>query len=109
MPEGFRQLASSSQPDEVKVELDPRNWERITDAMVEVEGENMRPVTLVVIEEVRSGDWAIGGRAFTTSDVHALAAAGNAQGFAAHRPHLGFAAGEPYQQQAPRTATGFHL
>ncbi len=36
LPEGFRQLAGSAQPDEVKVELDPRNWERITDAMVEV-------------------------------------------------------------------------
>src|SRR6476469_9444857 len=31
----------------------------LTDAMVRVEGEAMRPVTWCVIEEVRSGDWAI--------------------------------------------------
>jgi 4-oxalocrotonate tautomerase len=48
--------------------------ERVTDALVEVEGENLRPVTWVVVEEVKSGDWGIGGRAFTTDDVRALAA-----------------------------------
>ena len=48
--------------------------ERLTDAMVSVEGENMRGVTWCVIDEVRSGDWAIGGHALTTEAVHALAA-----------------------------------
>jgi 4-oxalocrotonate tautomerase len=33
----------------------------ITEAIVEVEGESMRAVTWVIIEEVKSGDWAIGG------------------------------------------------
>ena len=47
---------------------------RLTDAMVSVEGENMRPVTWVVVEEVKSGDWGIGGRPLTTADVKALAA-----------------------------------
>jgi 4-oxalocrotonate tautomerase len=47
---------------------------KLTDAMVSVEGENMRGVTWVTIEEVDSGDWGIGGKALTTSDVHALAA-----------------------------------
>jgi 4-oxalocrotonate tautomerase len=47
---------------------------KLTDAMVSVEGENMRPVTWVVIEEVKSGDWAIGGKPLTTGDVKALAA-----------------------------------
>jgi 4-oxalocrotonate tautomerase len=47
---------------------------RLTDAMVAIEGENLRPVTWVVIEEVRSGDFGIGGNALTTSDVRALAA-----------------------------------
>jgi 4-oxalocrotonate tautomerase len=47
--------------------------EKLTDAMVSVEGENMRGVTWVVVEEVRSGDWAIGGQALTTSAVQALA------------------------------------
>jgi 4-oxalocrotonate tautomerase len=48
--------------------------ERLTDAMVSVEGENMRDVTWCVIEEVKSGDWAIGGQSLTTEAVHALAA-----------------------------------
>jgi 4-oxalocrotonate tautomerase len=36
--------------------------EKITEAMIEVEGEGMRPLTWVVIEEVKQGDWAIGGK-----------------------------------------------
>ena len=47
--------------------------QKITDAMVSVEGENLRPVTLVVIEEVKSGDWGIGGKCLTVADVKALA------------------------------------
>ena len=47
---------------------------KLTDAMVSVEGEAMRPVTWVVVEEVKSGDWGIGGKALTTADVMALAA-----------------------------------
>jgi 4-oxalocrotonate tautomerase len=49
--------------------------ERLTDAMVSVEGESMRSVTWVVIEDVASGDWGIGGKALTTADVKQLAAA----------------------------------
>jgi 4-oxalocrotonate tautomerase len=48
--------------------------ERLTDAMVEIEGENGRPVTWVTIEEVASGEWGIAGNALTTSDVKALLA-----------------------------------
>jgi 4-oxalocrotonate tautomerase len=47
---------------------------RLTDAMVEIEGENMRPVTWCVIDEVRSGDWGIAGNPLSTQDVKALAA-----------------------------------
>lgn len=47
---------------------------KLTNAMVEVEGENMRGVTWVIIEDVRSGEWGIGGNALTTADVRALAA-----------------------------------
>ena len=46
--------------------------EKLTDTMVEIEGENMRGVTWVVVEEVKSGDWAIGGNPLTTEDVKAL-------------------------------------
>jgi 4-oxalocrotonate tautomerase len=49
--------------------------ERLTDAMVSIEGENMRGVTWVVVEEVKSGDWGIGGKPLSTHDVKALAAA----------------------------------
>lgn len=48
--------------------------ERLTDTMVQIEGENMRHVTWCVIHEVASGEWAIGGQALTTDDVRALAA-----------------------------------
>jgi 4-oxalocrotonate tautomerase len=47
---------------------------KLTDAMVSIEGENMRSVTWVVIEEARSGEWGIGGQALTTDAVRALAA-----------------------------------
>jgi len=50
--------------------------EKLTDTMVDIEGEAMRPVTWVTIEEVDSGDWGIGGKALTTQDVHDLQAAG---------------------------------
>jgi 4-oxalocrotonate tautomerase len=48
--------------------------ERLTDTMVDIEGENMRQVTWVLVEEVKSGHWAIGGQPLATADVKALAA-----------------------------------
>ena len=33
----------------------------LTETMVAIEGENMRPVTWVLVEEVKSGDWGIAG------------------------------------------------
>jgi 4-oxalocrotonate tautomerase len=48
--------------------------EKLTDTMVEIEGENMRGVTWVVVEEVKSGDWGIGGQSLTTDAVLELAA-----------------------------------
>ena len=47
--------------------------EKVTSAMVEVEGENMRPVTWVRITEVEGGDWAIGGQPLNAADVRAMA------------------------------------
>lgn len=47
---------------------------KLTETMVSIEGENMRSVTSVIIEEVKSGDWGMGGTPLTTSDVKALAA-----------------------------------
>jgi len=48
--------------------------QKLTDAMVSVEGENMRGVTWVKISEVASGEWAIGGQPLTTEAVQELAA-----------------------------------
>ena len=48
--------------------------EKLTDAMVSIEGENMREVTWVMIEEVKSGSFGVGGKPLTTEDVKALAA-----------------------------------
>ena len=47
---------------------------KLTDTMVSIEGENMRAVTWVVIEEVKSGEWGIGGNPLATNDVKMLAA-----------------------------------
>lgn len=46
--------------------------ERVTEAMVSVEGEAMRGVTWVRIREVEQGDWAIGGQRLSAADVHAM-------------------------------------
>ena len=49
--------------------------ERVTDAMISIEGENMRPVTWVLVDDnVQSGDWGIGGHGLTVEDVQAVAA-----------------------------------
>ncbi len=47
--------------------------QKLSDAMVSIEGEKMRPVTWVVIEEVKSGAWAIGGQALSTEAVREMA------------------------------------
>ena len=39
---------------------------KLTDAMVSIEGENMRSVISVKISEVASGEWSIGGQPLTT-------------------------------------------
>ena len=48
--------------------------EKLTDAMIEVEGENLREATLVILEEVKSGDWAPGGHPLTTERARAIKA-----------------------------------
>ena len=47
---------------------------QLTDTMVAIEGENLRPATVVVIDEVKQGDWGIGGKPLTADDVRAMAA-----------------------------------
>lgn len=48
--------------------------EKVTEAMISVEGEGLRSVTWVRIQEFEQGNWAIGGQPLTAGDVKALAA-----------------------------------
>lgn len=50
--------------------------EKVTNTMVAIEGEALRGVTWVRIQEVQSGHWGIGGKGLTTADVQSLAAGG---------------------------------
>ncbi len=47
---------------------------KVTDAVVSIEGENMRAVTWVVFEEVKSGDWGFGGQTRTAYDIKKMQA-----------------------------------
>ena len=46
--------------------------EKVTEAVISVEGEALRPVTWVRVSEFQQGDWAIGGKCMRASDVHKL-------------------------------------
>ena len=53
--------------------------ERVPDALVETEGrgnEAFRPYVWVILEEVASGHWGVGGHGLTPADVRALVMAG---------------------------------
>jgi 4-oxalocrotonate tautomerase len=45
-----------------------RMVEKVSEAMISVEGETLRDKTVVLLEEVKSGDWAFGGT-MVTADV----------------------------------------
>lgn len=47
---------------------------KLTDTMVSIEGEALRPYTVVLFEEISSGDWGVGGNTLETADVKAIAA-----------------------------------
>ncbi|HTR63191.1 MAG TPA: tautomerase family protein [Candidatus Binataceae bacterium] len=48
--------------------------EKLSEAMISIEGENLRGVTWVTINEVKSGSWGIGGKPLTSEAVKAIAA-----------------------------------
>ena len=50
--------------------------EKVTDALIAVEGEGLRENTVVIVEETKSGDWGVGGKPLTTQTVKALRAGG---------------------------------
>ena len=62
--------------------------EKVTEAMVAIEGEAMRHVTWVRVQETGSGEWAIGGKPLTTAAVKAMAAARCVMGHEAARAAL---------------------
>lgn len=45
---------------------------RVTDAVVSVEGEGLRAVTWVIVDDVPSGAWGVGGEAVTTDALRAM-------------------------------------
>jgi 4-oxalocrotonate tautomerase len=45
---------------------------KVTEAIISVEGEGVRPVTWVVVEDVPSGQWGVGGDLVTTSAVQEM-------------------------------------
>jgi len=46
--------------------------EKVTNTMVEIEGEALRGVTWVRIMETNEGDWAIGGQQLTAAAIHTM-------------------------------------
>jgi 4-oxalocrotonate tautomerase len=46
---------------------------RVTDAVVSVEGEGLRPVTWVIVEDVPPGAWGVGGSPVSADDLRKMA------------------------------------
>ncbi len=53
-------------------ELKQEIIQKITDTMISIEGESLREVTWVKIDEVKEGNWGIGGHPLTAADVHRM-------------------------------------
>ncbi|MBP8154015.1 MAG: 4-oxalocrotonate tautomerase family protein [Nitrospira sp.] len=49
---------------------------KVTEAIVSVEGEGVRPVTWVIVEDVPSGQWGVGGTPVTTEALKKMASQG---------------------------------
>lgn len=47
---------------------------KVTDAIVEVEGEALRSLTAVRVHEVPAANWAVGGKFLTSIEVNAVSA-----------------------------------
>ena len=52
--------------------------QKLTNAMVSIEGEKLRSLTWVVIEEVKDGNLGIGGKQLSSGDVRELSAGSEA-------------------------------
>ena len=58
--------------DELTAEQRTELIQRITDAVMKVTSEKLRDVTWVIINEVRSGNWGVGGKALGLQDVRKI-------------------------------------
>ena len=74
--------------------------ERLTDAMVAIEGENMRRTVWCLVEEVTSGEWGIGGRTLSADDVKALAREHGRRMTTSMSRHVSSRSGAPPRQPA---------
>lgn len=48
--------------------------EKVTDAIVSVEGEALRDVIWVTVQDVESGLWGVGGKGYTAGDLRQMVA-----------------------------------
>ena len=48
--------------------------EKVTEAVLEIEGESMRSVTWVRVQEIASGEWAVGGQPLSAAEVKQMRA-----------------------------------
>lgn len=46
---------------------------KVTEAVLSIEGEGLRPVTWVTVEDVSEGAWGVGGRPVTADDLRQMA------------------------------------
>lgn len=46
--------------------------EKVSEVMISIEGEALRPYTMVKIDEVKDGNWGIGGQIVSASDARHL-------------------------------------
>lgn len=46
--------------------------EKVSEVMISIEGEALRPYTLVKIDEVKDGNWSVGGQIVSASDARRL-------------------------------------
>ena len=47
---------------------------KVTDVVVSLAGESLRQATWVVVQEVKSGNWGVGGTALGLDDIRAIQA-----------------------------------
>jgi 4-oxalocrotonate tautomerase len=60
--------------DELSEEQKQEMIREITEVVISFAGENLRQATWVVVQEVKSGNWGVGGKALGLNDIRAIQA-----------------------------------